>query len=224
VNTAESPTTLLFVEPLRDLLTSIRKTRALLDQLPKSYFRKFGFDPAQLRDDDGRWTKADTDSGRVIYEAAYQGDFHDFVKQQWLDYLNSSGATCIAETRLTFADVTARIDILCRTRLGLLAGIEIKTGADPMLSLEQAFVYGHAIAGAGVSSPDGKIAALSQTQNARLPAMPIFVLYAPGPSKPYKFRELQLEPLVKMLLARSLDDRCVLWSGRSECIFAGEDE
>jgi len=57
-----------------------------------------------------------------------------------------------------------------------------------------------------VTSPDAKIAILFETPNVPLPAMPIFVLYAPGPGQPYQYKELKPEELMKALLAANLNE------------------
>src|SRR5579863_99589 len=54
------------------------------------------------------------DAASLIHDAAYQGDFHDVVKGDWLAYLNRIGRVCVDEVRLTLSGVTARLDILCR--------------------------------------------------------------------------------------------------------------
>ncbi|WP_158812517.1 hypothetical protein [Methylocapsa sp. S129] len=189
------------IEPLRELLASLQKARAVVALMPKRYFRKFGFDPAQPRDEDGRWTASGASDGKsLIQDVAYQGDFHDAVKKQWLDYLNKTGGICVDEVRLTLAPVTARLDILCQTAIrGIYVGFEIKTGADPTLTPQQMIVYPHAIGGAGVRSPDAKIGALGLLPDVELPPIPILFIYAEKPGVDYRFFAPKLEPLEKKL-------------------------
>lgn len=48
-----------------------------------------------------------------------------------------AGATCISETRLTLGAATARIDILCRTKIGGLMGAEVRIGDSPSFTPNQ---------------------------------------------------------------------------------------
>lgn len=194
------------IEPLRELLASLKKARAVIALVPRRHFHKFGFDPSQPRDENGRWTDSGASDNRsLIEDAAYQGDFHDAVKAQWLDYFKSIGRICVDEVRLTLAPVTARLDILCRTEQAGLVGFEIKTGNNPTPTPEQAIVYPHAIGGAGVKSPDAKIGALGVLPNVELPPIPILFIYAEKPGVEYRFSAPKLEPLEKQL--RALPDR-----------------
>jgi len=68
-----------------------------------------------------------------------------------------------------------------------------------MLSSVQAFVYGHAVLGAGVTSPDTKIAELGLSPNSPLPPIPFFVIYSEGPDLPYRYYQLRPEPLTKRI-------------------------
>lgn len=67
------------------------------------------------------------------------------------------------------------------------------------------FVYPHVIGGAGVTSPDAKIDNVGLLPNTALPAFPIIILYAEGPSLPYHFLVPKAEPFVKQLAANLAD-------------------
>ncbi len=120
-----------------------------------------------------------------IIPAAYPGDFHDQVEREHLDQLRNAGNICISEVKLTFDDVTARLDILCINRFDILSGIEIKTGLNSDYTEEQKIVYPHAILGFDVMSPDSKISELGLAPGVPLPPITLYVLYAPGPGLPY---------------------------------------
>ncbi len=92
--------------------------------------------------------------------------------------------------------VTARLDILYRVPSGVLLGIEIKTGENPYLSLEQSIVYPHAILGAA-SYTGARGAEIGVARDARLPPVPILVIYAEKPGTEYKFLSLTPEQLDK---------------------------
>jgi hypothetical protein len=160
--------------------------------------QKFGrlqkFNPHH--DERGRFATADATSERTpsVEEAAYPGDFHDQVLRDELDQYLNTGARCVSEVRLEFGDVTARLDILCVSRAGLLLGTDVKTGDNPSFTPEQAFVYSHALIGAGVTSPDSKISELGFPRDSRLPPFPIFVVYVKGPGEQKHFFAPRLEP------------------------------
>lgn len=136
-------------------------------------------------------------------QIAYQGEFHDFVLNNEFDQMTQRGFRCVKEVRLMFVRQTARLDMLCAGPIGVLAGIETKTGDNPTLTPDQAFIYAHTIVGAGVTSPDSKINALGLPPNAPLPPIPIFILYAAGPDQPYRHFDLKPEPLTKAFLTTS---------------------
>ena len=148
-------------------------------------------------DERGRFTTADNevDSGvdnaakptRQIFDASYQGDYHDLVLKDELEQYAKAGARCVSELRLQFAGVTARVDALCVAAAGVLIGVDVKTGPSSRLTPEQAFVYLHAMAGAGVVSPDGKLNLLGLPVGEPLPAFPIIIVYVPGPGEQKQF-------------------------------------
>lgn len=146
---------------------------------------KFNFNPDEPRDSRGRWTNEGgggspeiTDAR--ISDAAYPGDFHDQVAQDEIEHYRNTGAVCVSELRLALGAVTARVDILCRGKTGLLLGVEVKTGQDPQFTANQNVVYDHAILG-GLTSPDPKITQLGFTPNQPLPPIEMFMLYVAGP-------------------------------------------
>ena len=61
-----------------------------------------------------------------IVDAAYQGDFHDAVRDAFADALTKGGNTVLKEVPITLPGdqpVTAKIDILVRTQVGYVFGI-----------------------------------------------------------------------------------------------------
>ncbi len=121
----------------------------------------------------------------TIEDVAYPGDFHDFIVSHELEQYEKAGANCVSEVQVQFAGHLARLDILCRSKFGLLLAVEVKTGTDPDFTDPQKIVYPHLVAGSGVISPDPKISNVGWPPGAPLPPIPIFFLYAPGPGLPY---------------------------------------
>ena len=132
-----------------------------------------------------------------VLDAAYPGDFHDLVLKDELEQYAKAGARCVSEVRLQFADVVARLDALCVAAAGVLIGVDVKTGPSSRLTPEQAFIYLHAMVGAGVVSPDGKISLLGLPQGEPLPAFPIIIVYVSGPGQPKRFFLPTPEPETK---------------------------
>lgn len=70
-----------------------------------------------------------------IVEVAYQGKYHDIVRDYFADSLRAAGNTVLTEVPLAMAGSppppSARIDILLRNANGVLFAIEVKTGDDP---------------------------------------------------------------------------------------------
>jgi|GEM_PF-1858436 len=159
-------------------------------------------------DERGRFTTADgaqegnpkdkSKNQRLVHQAAYQGHFHDAVQEQWATYLRGLGFRVTTEAYLSVGGITARLDILYRLPSGVLMGIEIKTGDDPTFTPEQAIVYSHAILGAGVMYSGARGDEIGLTSGARLPAVPILVIYAPKPGADYRFFVPKPEQLDKL--------------------------
>jgi len=89
-------------------------------------------------------------------DVAYNGNFHDDVRDQLLKDLIAAGNKCEKEVNLDFNGVEMRADIICRDSAGELGGFEVKTGANPSYTPQQAVVYPHVLTGAGVISNDSK--------------------------------------------------------------------
>ena len=188
------------LEGYRKLVTIVRKAEKLVVLLKKHGLAKAGFNPDQSRDEHGRWTDDGAGGARsFIQDAAYQGDFHDAVKEQWANYLSGLGAVVETEIRLSVGEVTARIDILYQFPGSPLLGMEIKTGENPTYTLEQAIVYPHAMMGAGVTSPDAKIIRFRLAPGTLLPPIPILLIRASKPGEAYRFFKLTPEELKKSL-------------------------
>lgn len=136
--------------------------------------------------------------GSLLQDVAYPGDFHDVVRNYFVDGLRKAGHTVETEIGLvlpTVPPVAARIDILARDPNGVLYGLEIKTGNDPTFTPGQRVVYPHAIGGAGVTSFDPRIRSLGLTPGRPLPAFAIRVAYTRGPGERIEIIPLPAEPL-----------------------------
>jgi hypothetical protein len=119
-----------------------------------------------------------------VVDAAYQGDFHDTVRDAFADALMKGGNTVLKEVAITLPGdqpMTAKIDILARTQVGYVFGIEVKTGDDPTFTLSQSIVYPHVEAGDIVVSTDKRIGAVILTPGIPWPHVDLFVLYASSP-------------------------------------------
>lgn len=98
--------------------------------------------------------------------------------------LRQNGNTVETEVTLILPGdppVAARLDILGTNTRGVLQGVEIKTGAAPTYTPDQAIVSPHAVGGAGVISPDEKIKNLGLDPGRPLPAFEIMTVYAREP-------------------------------------------
>ena len=119
-----------------------------------------------------------------IVDAAYQGEYHDFLRDQYADILRAAGNTVVKEVPLTIASdppITAEIDILFRTVDGVVYGIEVKTGNDPSFTMPQQIVYPHVEAGGIVVSSDPRITALGLTPGIQLNSIHLVVMRTAGP-------------------------------------------
>ncbi len=120
-------------------------------------------------------------------DAAYQGKYHDSLRDQFAEDLSNAGNTVLKEVPLTFQSdppVTAVVDIMLRTPVGDVYAIEVKTGEDPQFTPAQQIVYPHVEIGNMVASDDARIPSLAFTHNVVLPAIPVIVLYTQGLGSP----------------------------------------
>ena len=160
------------------------------------------YDPAQPRvpagqPSGGRWGPGgggagsglaaiieEIESDGRLQQVAYQGEFHDKVRDELVRKLREVGNVVETEVKLILPGnppVAARLDILGRNAKGELLGIEVKTGENPTYATEQMIVYPHAVGGVGVISPDSKVRSLGLEPGKPLPAIEITTLYAQGP-------------------------------------------
>ena len=107
--------------------------------------------------------KPDNGGAADAHPVAYQGDFHDVLVAEEIDQYRRTGAICISEARLSLGASTARIDILCRTKIGGLMGVEVKTGDDLQFTPAQMAVYFHSLLG-GFHPPTRKSPCLASRQ------------------------------------------------------------
>ena len=115
-----------------------------------------------------------------------RGDYHDQVVQEHVEQFRDGGGACVRDVPLVFEGETARIDILCLNRHGILVGVAVKTGDDCAFTDPEKRVYGHAMLGFGVTSADPAIADLGAIANAPLPPIKLCLLHAPGRGLPYR--------------------------------------
>jgi hypothetical protein len=181
----------------RNILLALELDTRLLDELMYKYSPDQPRVPAGNGRESGQWVGANSvDAATLvrsaqqnandlpISDAAYQGDFHDTVRDHFVDILKKAGHTAIIEVPLTLAGVppiTARLDILSRSPEGAIFGIEVKTGVDPTFTPLQMIVYPHVEAGGLVITLDPRVSALGLTPGVPLPHIDLYVLYASGP-------------------------------------------
>jgi hypothetical protein len=128
----------------------------------------------------------------------HPADYHNQVVNEEIDHYEDTGARCVSEVRLTLNGIDSVLDIFCVSTEGAPIGVEVKTGDDPVLSPNQALVYGHAVLGAGVTSADSKLASLGIPISAPLPAFPIFVVWAPSEGRLKRYFKLSPAPMTKV--------------------------
>ena len=129
-----------------------------------------------------------------IVETAYQGKYHDIVRDYFADSLRAAGNTVLTEVPLVMAGnpppPSARIDILLRNANGLLFAIEVKTGDDPQFTAAQRILYPHIEPGGVIISPDPRVAQLGLAPFEPWPPIEAVVLYAPGPGSRMHFEPM----------------------------------
>lgn len=163
--------------------------------------------PTEPRDWHGRWTtdgagapqpaedRVTNEVGNII-PAAYNGRYHDFVVDDFLEYLRKKGLTAEKEVRLYRLDgaISAKADILVlNSQTNQLEIIEIKTGEDPQYTANQRQIYPLAMVGGHVYTNDPRIAGFGYTTGQPLPPMKGWSLYAPAPGKKIVIKPLLLE-------------------------------
>ena len=123
-----------------------------------------------------------------IIDAAYQGNYHDIVRDYVADSLRAAGNTVLIEVPIAMPGnpppPSARIDILLRNVVGGLFAIEIRTGDDPPFTPAQNIVYPHIAPGGIVISPDPRVAQVGLVPFEPWPPVEAVILYAPGPGSP----------------------------------------
>jgi hypothetical protein len=90
-----------------------------------------GVQEADLSGTRGREVRTDATSQTdkpPIVDATYRGKYHDFLRDQFAETLTNAGNTVLKEVPITLPGdqpITAKIDILVRTQLGYVFGIEV---------------------------------------------------------------------------------------------------
>jgi len=126
-------------------------------------------------------------------EVAYPGTYHDQVRDELAAAINSSGGLAITEVPLDSGwGFGARIDLLVLDpRVNLLPyGIEVKTGKDPAYSWQQLIIYPMLVLGLGLTTSDKRLKSLGLGPKTKLPPIPIYQYYKPGPNVDGKFEKL----------------------------------
>lgn len=107
---------------------------------------------------------------------ADNSELHNKLQDKLYKDYNSAGNFCVQEFSLTFAGVTARLDLFCKTADGELTGVEIKTG-DTDYTENQKIVYPHAILGYGVVASDPRSSYFGVSSGQVLPPIDIILIY-----------------------------------------------
>jgi hypothetical protein len=133
-----------------------------------------------------------------IVDAAYQGKYHDIVRDYFAASLRAAGNTVLTEVPLAIPGnpppPSARIDVLLRNAAGVLFAIEVKTGDDPPFTPGQNIVYPHIEPGGIVVSPDPRVAQVGLVPFEPWPPVEAVVLYAPGPGS-----RMEIVPMADLL-------------------------
>ena len=174
---------------------------------PKAFTKYNPNWPTEPRDWHGRWTTEGTGApvstdGRATGEAAYvipaayNGRYHDFVVDDFLQYLRKNGLVAEKEISLYRLDgaISAKADILVlNSQMHQLEIVEIKTGDDPQYTPNQRQIYPLAMVGGHVYTNDPRISEFGYDPGQLLPPMKGWSLYAPGPGKEISITPLLLE-------------------------------
>jgi len=126
--------------------------------------------------------------------ADFSGGFHDVVVKAWMDYFQKNGIPAIEKPALRFIGPNDAVigfpDMIVRLPGIGLAVIEVKTGNDPPLTLQQVGYIPMLQIGGHIYSRDARVADLGFAPGAQFPPLPVFILRAPGPGLPYSAHEL----------------------------------
>ncbi len=149
---------------------------------------KAGFNPDEPRDERGRWTSEGgnpqtTTTLPGIDEAAYHGDYHNQLVQEYADITRRSGGVAVTSVPLTtVSGITAVADLVVRPN-GAPAPfvIEVKTGANPSFTPNQSYVYALLSVGNHLTSSKQELESLGLTPGAPLPPLRLLVIYTAGP-------------------------------------------
>jgi RHS repeat-associated protein len=123
-------------------------------------------------------------NGGTLIPAAYQGNYHDQLVNDLASGMRSEGANVLTEVNTCLGAICARIDILGRSPVGDLFGLEVKTGLRPSFTPQQLAVYPHLRAGNILVSPDSKILQIGLIPGSPLPSIPTILLYQRDASSP----------------------------------------
>ena len=120
----------------------------------------------------------------------FSGGFHDVVVDTWVDYFQKNGIPVVKApaVRLIGSDgsVIGYPDIIVDVPSQGLTVVEVKTGEDPPLTLNQSAYLPLIQLGGHIYSTDPRVAQAGLVPGMPFPPMPVIILFAPGPNQPYE--------------------------------------
>jgi hypothetical protein len=124
----------------------------------------------------------------------FSGGFHEAVVNHWMTYLKSNGVPAIKEPAVHMIglpeDILGYPDIIAIMPGTGLSVLEIKTGGEPTLTLNQTIYLPMMQLGQHVYSNDPRVTELAWEPGVPFPSMRVFFILAPGPGKEYSVVEL----------------------------------
>ncbi len=127
-------------------------------------------------------------AGDDLEDVAYNGVFHDEIRDSILDFLKSKGLVAEKEVSFLLNGTTylSRADLVAMKAgdPSTLVVIEIKTGPGSRLEESQKWVYPGLVHGGIVSGVDGKISSFGYVPGQILPPVPVMIWYEASPEAP----------------------------------------
>ena len=114
----------------------------------------------------------------LMVSVAYNGVYHDIVKNTLVDLFKKSGVLVEAEVTLVSvkSKTKARADLIVLDPVtGMLTFIDVKTGIRPRYTPNQKYIYGLALLGNHLYSPSKKIQTFGYKRHEVLPKMSGFI-------------------------------------------------
>lgn len=154
-----------------------------------SCLTKANYNPFEPRDKAGLWTKFGADTGKesnLVEQIQYRGFFHDFVVKDFMNSMITHGAIAIANVPVIGINgILAIPDGAALTPASKIpVFIEVKTGFNPKLTINQSQVYPLICLGYHAMSFDPRIADLGLVPGQLLPPMDVMIVRTLGPLMP----------------------------------------